>query len=86
MKLYISVVSHGHGNTISELDSLGPLSDHFTVIIKNNTSDKALLDYCLKYPKIILIDDSYGLGFGGNNNFIYKSHQNHAFGIDFAHL
>ena len=72
MKLYISVVSHGHGNTISELDSLGPLSDHFTVIIKNNTSDKALLDYCLKYPKIILIDGSYGLGFGGNNNFIYK--------------
>ncbi|MEE9455415.1 MAG: glycosyltransferase family 2 protein [Paracoccaceae bacterium] len=72
MKLYISVVSHGHGNTISELDSLGPLSDHFTVVIKNNISDKALLDYCLKYPKITLIDGTYGLGFGGNNNFIYK--------------
>lgn len=72
MKLYISVVSHDHGNIISELDVLGPLSEYFTVVIKSNTDDKKLLNYCFKYPKIILINMSYGLGFGENNNFVYK--------------
>jgi len=80
MELFISVVSHGHGAMIAKLDCLGPLSLHFKVIIKNNIHDSDLKKYCKKYPSILLLDESYGLGFGANNNLSYGFASN-SFGI-----
>jgi N-acetylglucosaminyl-diphospho-decaprenol L-rhamnosyltransferase len=75
MNFFISIVSHNHGEIISRLDALGRLSFKATVIVKNNTSDLALVNYCLNYPNIILLDEAYGLGFGENNNYVFKYSQ-----------
>jgi N-acetylglucosaminyl-diphospho-decaprenol L-rhamnosyltransferase len=74
MKIFISVVSHGHEKLIPELDCLSKLSldDDVTVILKNNTAlkDNSLFEYC-KSNNIELLDEQYNLGFGENNNYIF---------------
>ncbi|MBE3667246.1 hypothetical protein BOO35_19525 [Vibrio navarrensis] len=71
MKVFISVVSHGHGKLISSLDVLSKLNDNYKVVIKNNKSDPELFEYS-KSNNITLLDFSYGAGFGENNNIVYQ--------------
>lgn len=71
MKIFISVVSHGHNNIIRELDSLSILSEKYTVIIKENSSDNGLKDYCENF-RIHFLNNSHGIGFGENNNQIFN--------------
>lgn len=68
MKAYIVVVSHGHGELVSSLDCLSGLSENHTVIVKSNKADVALENYC-NLNNITCLDNTYGLGFGSNNNF-----------------
>ncbi|EFB5153440.1 glycosyltransferase family 2 protein, partial [Escherichia coli] len=44
-KIYISIVSHNHGELIKNLDCIKNLSQEFIVVIKNNCYDEVLLDY-----------------------------------------
>ncbi|MEZ9295341.1 glycosyltransferase family 2 protein [Vibrio cyclitrophicus] len=69
-KIYISVVSHGHGNLINEIDCLSFLNEVATVVVKNNIEDNSLTNYC-RVNGIDLIDHEYNLGFGENNNVNY---------------
>ncbi|HFO0561141.1 glycosyltransferase family 2 protein [Providencia sp. PROV250] len=69
-KIYISVVSHGHGKMISKIDSIRHLNNEFFVVIKNNCSDNIIVEYC-RENNIAIIDNDYGLGFGENNNINY---------------
>lgn len=70
-KVFISVVSHGHGEMIEELDCLKKLSNFFQVVIKNNRKDDALLSY-VREESIVVLDEDYYQGFGYNNNVVYN--------------
>jgi len=71
MSIYISVVSHGHGDLIKNLSCLSNLARYFTVVVKLNRKEKNLISY-LRMHNINCIDESYQLGFGHNNNIIYS--------------
>ncbi|WP_187992539.1 glycosyltransferase family 2 protein [Vibrio harveyi] len=71
MAVFISVVSHGHGRIIRELDCLRKLNEHFNVVVKINKEDTILVDY-LSRNDIEYIDRDYGLGFGHNNNVVFS--------------
>ncbi|MGI1939178.1 glycosyltransferase family 2 protein [Shewanella oncorhynchi] len=71
MSVYISVVSHGHGELIKKLACLNELAKKFIVVVKVNKYEKGLVSY-LKLNNIECIDESYGIGFGHNNNVVYK--------------
>lgn len=68
--LYVSVVSHGHGEIISKINTLKDINKFAKVIVKNNCEDSVLVDYCNTHD-ITIIDSDYGLGFGENNNINY---------------
>lgn len=75
MKVFISVVSHGHEKLILDLNCLEKLSqnDQFEVVIKNNTPLKSdALNDLASNNNIHLLDESYGLGFGENNNYVFN--------------
>ncbi|EFG7988722.1 glycosyltransferase family 2 protein [Escherichia coli] len=78
MKIFISIVSHGHGDLIKRINCLAELNklDKVTVIIKNNIKDLILIDY-VKKAGIKIIDKQYGLGFGENNNVNFLYCKNH---------
>lgn len=74
MKVFISVVCHQHEKLIIELDCLAQLASHadIIVILKNNhpLKDTNLVEYCSQ-NNIVLLDESYHIGFGENNNYVY---------------
>jgi len=72
MNIYISVVSHGHAELIKEINCLPELAKHCQVVVKCNkpVDSLALNDWCLS-NNIHLISESYGIGFGANNNIVY---------------
>lgn len=70
MNIFISVVSHGHAELLKRLNCVHNLAVNFTVVVKSNVREE-LAGYC-KSNNIHYIDDSYGLGFGANNNIIYR--------------
>ncbi|MND36925.1 Rhamnosyltransferase WbbL [compost metagenome] len=72
--LYISVISHGHGNIIEELSCLNKLSVYsdISVTIKDNLGDKHLYDFCCK-NNINYISNFPNKGFGENNNIVFNS-------------
>ncbi|OUR92443.1 glycosyl transferase family 2 [Gammaproteobacteria bacterium 42_54_T18] len=75
MKIFVSVVSHGHEKLISELGCLAELSQHIQIeiVIKNNISINNLsLKTSSIANNIHLLDECYGLGFGENNNYVYQ--------------
>lgn len=69
-KVFISVVSHGHGDMIQTLGCLQELAKKYSVIVKNNINDVVLIKYLIE-NNIYYIDELYGLGFGANNNLNY---------------
>ena len=71
MSVFISVVSHGHGELIKRLSCLATLAKKNTVVVKLNVEEHSLIPY-LEEHNIQYIDDQYGLGFGHNNNVVYS--------------
>jgi len=76
VRVFISVVSHGHSEVINKLDCLGTLNKQFKVVVKNNKKDTELLNYCGKY-NITCLDEEYYKGFGYNNNYVFNYCINH---------
>lgn len=75
MKVFISVVSHGHEKLILDLNCLEKLSrnDKVQIVIKNNLALQSdVLNVLAKKNNIHLLDESYGLGFGENNNYVFN--------------
>lgn len=81
MNVFVFVVSHAHGKLLNSIDTLSHLNNDglLKVYIKNNIIDCELLTYTEK-NRIPVFNEAYGLGFGGNNNYIYKKLK-HAGGI-----
>ncbi len=71
MKVFISVVSHGHGELIKRLGCIITLSKKYDVVVKINKEEAGLSEF-FKVNNIRYIDDNYGLGFGHNNNLVFK--------------
>ncbi|GAB7225726.1 N-acetylglucosaminyl-diphospho-decaprenol L-rhamnosyltransferase WbbL [Vibrio owensii] len=71
MKIFISVISHGHCSLIKELGCLGKLLSKFTVIVKSNKDGDDFSDW-LHSKNFHWIDDQYGCGFGHNNNVVFE--------------
>lgn len=71
MRVYISVVSHGHHKLINDLGCLSALSQHFDVVLKsNNSSDR--FDNLVDNNNFHWINERYGRGFGENNNIVFE--------------
>jgi N-acetylglucosaminyl-diphospho-decaprenol L-rhamnosyltransferase len=71
VSVFISVVSHGHGDLIEKLSCLSNLAKEYHVVVKLNTEEQSFVSY-LENHKIKYINDNYGLGFGHNNNIVYS--------------
>ncbi|MBY7919507.1 glycosyltransferase family 2 protein [Vibrio fluvialis] len=71
MNVYISVISHGHLGIIKELGCLELLSEHFTVIIKNNNQEE-WPSTIQPLGRCIILNENPYMGFGKNNNFIFN--------------
>ncbi|KMV30236.1 glycosyl transferase family 2 [Photobacterium swingsii] len=71
MKVFFSVVSHGHESIIRELDCISNLCQEFTVVLKSNKSGDDF-HYLMASETFHWIDSDYGLGFGHNNNKVYS--------------
>ncbi|OVZ95490.1 glycosyltransferase family 2 protein [Yersinia alsatica] len=73
MKIFISIISHGHDAMLINSVALKDLCDKFIVIIKKNDKENSLYGDVLKRfcrdNKAIYINEYPGLGFGQNNNF-----------------
>lgn len=69
--MYISVVSHGHGEIISRLNTLSILSTKHDIILTDNVGEMKLKNYCLENG-IHYIFNEIPKGFGENNNQNYK--------------
>lgn len=76
MSIFISVVSHGNGELIKKLACLSELAKKYTVVVKINKKEQELIPY-LETNNIRYIDDLYGLGFGHNNNVVYRYCKDH---------
>ncbi|EJF5606494.1 glycosyltransferase family 2 protein [Salmonella enterica] len=74
MAIYVSIISHGHEDMLASTPLLNELSQLATVIIKNNKKSSKGTLYNLKVnDNIIILDENdYGLGFGHNNNYVFK--------------
>lgn len=74
MTIFVSIISHGHEDMLSSTSLLDEISKVATVIIKNNRQlSKGKLTKLRLNKNIIIIDDGdYGLGFGHNNNYVFK--------------
>lgn len=75
MKIYISVVSHGHGNIIRELGCLVRLlnaeNSSIYIVLKSNIDNEDFHDF-LNYSNFHWINEGYYNGFGHNNNIVYN--------------
>jgi N-acetylglucosaminyl-diphospho-decaprenol L-rhamnosyltransferase len=76
MSIFIAVVSHGHSKLIQKLACLSKLAQKYTVVVKINKNEQGLVPY-LEDNKISCIDDLYGIGFGHNNNVVYRYCKEH---------
>ncbi|MGF1779051.1 glycosyltransferase family 2 protein [Vibrio nomapromontoriensis] len=72
MKVYISIVSHGHEEIIKSLSTVKKLSNDYIVVIKSNTPSDDFTSYIDENTHWLDNKDSYGLGFGANNNYVYN--------------
>jgi len=78
VKIYISVVSHGHFNLIKELDCLVGLanSKNVQIYLLDNIAEKGFHTWCTN-NSIIYLKNSDIKGFGENNNKIFSYIQKH---------
>ncbi|MCE7622162.1 glycosyltransferase family 2 protein [Vibrio sp. LQ2] len=71
MTVFVSIVSHGHGDLIRELNCVSNLIDDFQVIVKSNKSGDDYKEFVCS-QNFHWINDNYDLGFGKNNNVNYN--------------
>lgn len=71
MKIFVSVVSHRQSALINELNCLDNLNDSINIVIKSNDDSDCFITL-EKKSNITWINQSYGLGFGANNNYVYS--------------
>ena len=71
--IYVSVVSHHHGEMISSINFLSELgkNSNLQVIVKDNVGEESLRNYCL-HSNLDYICYDKGRGFGANNNLIFE--------------
>lgn len=79
MSVFISVVSHNQGDLINDIGTVEKLSniDNIILVIKSNTVLDDFSDIISKSNNIYWLNESYGLGFGENNNYVYQYCANH---------
>ncbi|EDP57491.1 glycosyltransferase family 2 protein [Vibrio sp. AND4] len=70
MRVFLSVVSHGHSELIHQLDCLTNVINDFEVVVKSNKPDDnfSVLNESKNFH---WIDEQYFLGFGNNNNIVF---------------
>lgn len=73
MKVYISIVSHGHKEIIEEIGCLPSLANDTAVelILLDNIGEKGLRPYCQKNG-ITYLENKSKKGFGENNNIVFR--------------
>ncbi|MGE4260520.1 glycosyltransferase family 2 protein [Shewanella sp.] len=71
IKVFIAVVSHGHENLIKDLGCIQELLDDFTIVVKSNKVNENF-NYFHNFNNFHWINESYGLGFGANNNVVFN--------------
>ncbi|QLR43840.1 glycosyltransferase family 2 protein [Enterobacter sp. RHBSTW-00994] len=70
--IFLSIINHNHDHLIVSNTSLAQIAENNPVIIKSNTPASAALKDFAGSHKITLLDSDHGLGFGENNNFVFK--------------
>lgn len=75
--IHVAIVSHGHEDLLiaSRLGGLGNGNDRLKIWIKDNKPSTRLKQYC-QQQGVSYTDEQPGLGFGHNNNFLFKLIQN----------
>ncbi|MCX8809346.1 glycosyltransferase family 2 protein [Vibrio parahaemolyticus] len=71
MRIFISIVSHGHCSLIKEIGLIQRLSYDFELVIKSNKPGDDFSSYS-HLDKFHWLDGDYGLGFGANNNVVFE--------------
>lgn len=71
MKLYISVINHGHDELITSRDTLAALAKDYTVVIRSNTTPTNVITQYSTEAGIHLIHDGSPKGFASNNNAVF---------------
>lgn len=69
---FVSIVSHGHFDFISNNQALLDISNfhNVTVVVKDNVCDSKLKRFCFD-KKLVYLSSDRTMGFGENNNFVY---------------
>lgn len=75
--IHVAIVSHGHEDLLisSQLGGLGNGDGRLKIWIKDNKPSAKLKLYC-QQQGVSYFDDQAGLGFGENNNFLFRQIQN----------
>jgi N-acetylglucosaminyl-diphospho-decaprenol L-rhamnosyltransferase len=70
--IHVAVISHGHEDLLINSKLGGLLDEHtrLTIWIKDNKPAASLKTYCAQH-QIFYTDEHAGLGFGGNNNYLF---------------
>ncbi|EGQ9612962.1 glycosyltransferase family 2 protein [Vibrio cholerae] len=76
MKLYISVINHGHDELITSRETLTTLAKDYAVIIRSNTPPTDRLSQYAINAAIHLIHDGCVKGFAANNNAVFDYCEN----------
>jgi N-acetylglucosaminyl-diphospho-decaprenol L-rhamnosyltransferase len=71
MKIFVSVISHGHSELIKKLECLSELSKRLNVVVKSNKPQE-YFDDMKANPNFHWLNSNYGLGFGHNNNLVFE--------------
>ncbi|MGI8464317.1 glycosyltransferase family 2 protein [Pectobacterium punjabense] len=71
MKVFVSVISHGHSSLIKKLSCLDFLCLEFCVIVKSNKSGDSF-EFDNEKGNFHWIDEKYNCGFGENNNIVFS--------------
>lgn len=73
MRLFISVVSHGHSSIIEKLATLSKLArlQSVKIILRDNVGEDSLRNYC-KYHNIFYVKNDETIGFAKNNNLNFS--------------
>jgi N-acetylglucosaminyl-diphospho-decaprenol L-rhamnosyltransferase len=71
--IHVAIVSHGHESLLitSKMGGLQIAGENLRVWVKDNKPSPALSSYCEQHG-ICYSDAEPGMGFGDNNNFIYR--------------
>jgi N-acetylglucosaminyl-diphospho-decaprenol L-rhamnosyltransferase len=75
--IHVAIVSHGHESLLisSAIGGLQDAVDGIHVWLKDNLPSAALKEHCHQHG-VSYTDQSPGLGFGANNNFLFELIQN----------